>query len=159
MFAPFPLGFEFGCRDVPVRTTFLQHSAQVLPKLFDGRPAKKPVAIIDLEYNETGFEDDDMRDHGIVLGVSVLGDVEIFLNNTPRVGKEGPVGIDSTAIFIRLSDIVGADCDQAAIANLDLTMELNKSFSLPPVFRAETSPAEDENHRVLSLQFGELPPP
>src|SRR5713226_5245564 len=65
--------------NVPVRTAFLQHSTQVLPKLFNGRPAKKPVAIVDLEYNETRFEDDDMRDHRIVLGVRVLGDIEILL--------------------------------------------------------------------------------
>ena len=36
-------------------------------------------------------------------------------------------------------------------------MELNKSFMLPAVLRAETSAAEDEDHRMLSLQFGELP--
>jgi len=98
-----------------------------------------------------------MWDHRIVDRVSILGDIEIFLNNTPRVGEEGPVGANSTAILIRLSDIVGADCDQAAIANLELTMELNQPFSLPALFGAEASPAEDENHRVLSLQFGELP--
>src|SRR6267378_1214861 len=98
-----------------------------------------------------------MRDHRVVDRVSIFGDVEIFLDNTPCVGEEWPVGTDSTAILIRLSDIVGADCDQAAISNLELTMELNKPFSLPAVFGAEASAAEDENHRVLSLQFGELP--
>ena len=36
-------------------------------------------------------------------------------------------------------------------------MELNKPFSLPAVLGAETSAAEDENHGMLSLQFGELP--
>src|SRR5271165_870385 len=36
-------------------------------------------------------------------------------------------------------------------------MELNKPFSVPAVLGAETSAAEDENHWVLSLQFGELP--
>jgi hypothetical protein len=36
-------------------------------------------------------------------------------------------------------------------------MELNKPFSLPAVFGAETSAAEDQNHRDLALQFGELP--
>src|SRR5580692_2036687 len=36
-------------------------------------------------------------------------------------------------------------------------MELNKPFSVPAVLRAETSAAEDENHWLLSLQFGELP--
>ena len=39
-----------------------------------------------------------------------------------------------------------------------LRLELNKSFSLPRVFRPETFAAEGENHRVLSLLFGKLPP-
>src|SRR6266478_3658455 len=86
MFTPFPSGFQFGRGDVPVRTALSQHSTQVLPKLFDGRSAKKPVAVVDLEYNETRFEDDDMRDHRIVLGVRVLGDVEILLNLSTRIG-------------------------------------------------------------------------
>src|SRR6266436_6553897 len=99
-----------------------------------------------------------MWDHRIVYRVSIFGDIEIFSDNTPRVGEEWPVGANSAAILIRLSDIVGADCDQAAIANLELAMELNQPFSLPALFRAEASPAEDEDHRVLSLQFGELLP-
>ena len=36
-------------------------------------------------------------------------------------------------------------------------MEFNQPFSLPAVFGAETAAAEDENHGMLSLQFGELP--
>ena len=71
----FPSGFQFGRGDIPVRTTFPQHSAQVLPKLFNGWPAKKPVAIVHLVYNPTRFEDDDMWDHRIVFGVR---DVEIL---------------------------------------------------------------------------------
>src|SRR6266404_679589 len=86
MFTAFPSGFQFRLANVPVRTTFLQHSTQVLPKLFDGRSAKKPVAVVDLEYNKTRFEDDDMRDHRIVLGVGVFSDVEILLNLSSRIG-------------------------------------------------------------------------
>ena len=86
MFTPFPSGFQFGLSDVPVQTALPQHSTQVLPKLFDGRPAKKPVAVIDLENNETRLEDDDMQDHRIVLGVRVLGDVEALLNLASRIG-------------------------------------------------------------------------
>src|SRR5258706_13509031 len=52
-FTLFPSGFQFGPGDVPVRTALPQHSTQVLPELFDGRSAKKPVAVIDLEYNQT----------------------------------------------------------------------------------------------------------
>jgi hypothetical protein len=43
-----------------------------------------------------------------------------------------------------------------AIGNLELTMELNKPLSLPAVLGTETSAAEGENHRILSLQLGEL---
>src|SRR6267154_6005917 len=85
-FTLFPSGFQFGPTDVPVRTAFLQDRTQVLPKLFNGRSAKKPVAVVNLEYNETRFEDDDMRDHRIVLGVRVLCDVEILLNLSTRIG-------------------------------------------------------------------------
>src|SRR5216683_6450591 len=86
MFALCPSGFQFGAGDVPVRAVLPQHGTQVLPKLFDGRSAEKPVAVIDLEDNETRFEDDDMRDHRIVLGVRVLGDVEVLLNLASRIG-------------------------------------------------------------------------
>src|SRR6202790_4668316 len=86
MLTAFPSGFQFRPSDIPIRTAFLQHGTQVLPKLFDGRSAKKPVAVVDLKYNETRFEDDDMRDHWIVVWVRVLGDVEILLNFSSRIG-------------------------------------------------------------------------
>src|SRR4029077_856432 len=86
MFAPFPSDFQFWPSDVPIRTTFPQHSTQVLPKLFDGRSAKKQVAVIDLEYNKTWFADDEIRDHRIVLGVRVLSNVEVLLNLACRIG-------------------------------------------------------------------------
>src|SRR5437660_12611818 len=111
MFALFPSGFQFGPGDVPVRTAFLQHSTQVLPKLFDGRSAKKPVAVVDLEYNQTRFEDDDMRNHRIVLGVRVLGDVEILLNLSSRIGQKGPMSADAGAVLIRRKHVVGTDSD------------------------------------------------
>ena len=85
-FTPFPSGFQFGPSDIPIRSTFLRHVAQVLPKLFDGRTAEKPIAAVNLEYDESRLEDDDMRDHRIVLGVRVLGDVQILLNLAPRIG-------------------------------------------------------------------------
>src|SRR5262249_41283977 len=78
-------------------------------------------------------------------------------DSSSRVGKERPVGTDSAAIFIRLGNIVGANRDQATVANLDLMMELNKPFMLPTILGTVTSAAEDENHWILSLQFGQLP--
>jgi hypothetical protein len=63
----------------------------------------------------------------------------------------------SAAIFIGLGDIVGTDRDKAAIANLHLTMEVNQPFGLPAVLGAIPSPAEDQDHGMRTLQFGEFP--
>jgi hypothetical protein len=63
----------------------------------------------------------------------------------------------SAAIFIGLGDIVGADRDKAAIANLNLTMKVNQPFGLPAILRAISSPAEDQNHGMRALEFGEFP--
>ena len=87
--------------------------------------AEEPVAVVDLTNDKAGLEVNHVGDHGIVERISVFGDVEIFLDDTPRIGKERPVGTDSAAIFIRLSDIVGANRDEPAIGNLKLTMQLN----------------------------------
>jgi hypothetical protein len=67
------------------------------------------------------------------------------------------VSADPAAIFVGLGNVVGADCDQPAVGNLELTMELNKPFRLTAVLGAATTTAENENHGMLSLQFGELP--
>jgi hypothetical protein len=121
----------------------------------EGWPAEEPVAVVDLINDKTGFKDDRVGDHGIVERISVFSNVEILLNDATHVGEESPVGADSAAIFIRLSDIISADRDPPAIGDLELTMEFNKPFGLPTVLGAETSAAEDENHWML--RCGELP--
>jgi hypothetical protein len=151
-----PSRFELGCRDVPVGATFFDNGAEVLAEIFQSGPAEEPVAIIDLINDKTGFEDNHVGNHGIVERIGIFGDVEIFLDDTPRVGEERPVGVDSAAIFIRLGEIVGANRDKAAIGNLELTMELDKSLSLAAVLGAKTPAAEDENQRIWPLQLGEL---
>jgi hypothetical protein len=83
----------------------------------------------------------------------VFGDVEIFLDDTPRIGKERPVGADSTAIFIRHGDSVRADRHKPAIADLELAMELDKAFGLSAVLGAVASTAEHKHHRMRSLKL------
>src|ERR1700743_2095197 len=92
---------------------------------------------------------------GIVIGVGIFRYVEILLDDAPRVRKERPTGTDSAAIFIRLDDVVCADCNKAAIGNLELAMEFNKPFGLPTVLGTVSSATKDENHRMLSLQVRE----
>jgi hypothetical protein len=84
--------------------------------------------------------------------ICVFGNVEIFLDDTPRIRKERPVSADTATVFVRLSDVVGTDRDKPAIANLHLTVEFKEPFSLSAVLGTVASPAEDEDHRVLSLQ-------
>src|SRR5262245_39527266 len=98
-----------------------------------------------------------MGDHGIVGRIRIFGDVEIFLDDAPRVREEGPVSADTTAIFVHLSDVVGSDRHKAAIANLHLTMEFKKPFSLSAVLGAKSAADEDENHGMLELKIRELP--
>jgi hypothetical protein len=116
-----------------------------------------PVAVVDLVNDETRLENDHVRDHGVIRGIRVFDDVEVFLDVPSRIGEEGPVGADSGAKLVRLIDVVGADRDELAIANLDLTVELNQPLRLTAVLGSITAAAQDENHRVVALQLGELP--
>src|SRR6267142_4818701 len=151
-----PRSFKFGRCDVPIRSAFLANSTQVLAELFDRGSSEEPVAIVDLMNDKAGLQHNHVRNHGIVDGVGVFRDVEILLNNAPRIGEKGPVRPYSAAIFVRLGDIVGADRDQPAIAYLDLTMELQQTFGLTAILWTEAAATKHHHHRILSLQLGEF---
>ena len=101
-----------------------RNTSQVLSKLLESGPAKVPVSAIDLKDDEPGFEDDRVWDHWIVDRISVLRDIQILSNDTPRIGQEGPVSSNAATIFICLDQVVGAYRDQAAIADLQFAMKL-----------------------------------
>src|ERR1700683_3392224 len=48
-----PCRLEFGRGDVPVRSAFLRHSAQVLPQFFHRGAAEEPIAVVDLIDDKT----------------------------------------------------------------------------------------------------------
>ena len=104
-----PRGFELRRGDVPIGPAFPADGSQVQAKLFDRGPSEEPVAIVDPVDHEAGLQHDHVRDHRIVEGIGVLGDVEIFLDDAPRIGEEGPVCTDAAAVFVGLGDVVGAD--------------------------------------------------
>jgi hypothetical protein len=153
-----PRLFQLWRCNVPVRPAFLENGTQVLAELLQRRPPKEPIAIVDLVNDKTRFKHDHMGDHGIVIGVGIFRYVEILLDDAPGVRKERPMGTDPAAIFIRLDDVISADCNKAAIGNLELTMEFNKPFGLPTVLGTVSSATEDENHRMLSLEVREHSP-
>src|ERR1700730_5834982 len=106
-----PRRFELRRCDVPVRPAFLGNGTQILAEVFHRRPPEEPIAYVYLVYDKAELEDDHVRDHWIVLGIGVLRDVEILLQDASRIGKKRPVCAGSGAKFIRLSDIVGANRD------------------------------------------------
>src|SRR6185503_3215111 len=56
-----------------------------------------------------------------------------------------------------LRDGVRADRDEPAVPHLELAMEFKQPLRLAPVLGAVTAAAQDEDHRIRSLEFGELP--
>ena len=151
-----PKSLEFGRCDVPIRTAFLADGSEVLAELFDGRASEEPVAIVDLVNDKDWLQHNNVRNHRIVNRISVFGDVEIFLNDAPRIGEKGPVGTHAAAIFVRLNDSVGRNRDHSTIAHLHLSIEFQQPFSLTTVFRTEPPAAKDKYHRILALQLGQL---
>ena len=67
---------------------------QIAPKIGDRWTTPEPVAVIDAVNHEARLEHERMRDHRMVLGVSVLLDVEILLNRSVGVRKKCPLGSD-----------------------------------------------------------------
>ena len=61
--------------------------AEVAPEVVDRRTTPEPVAVVDAVHDEPGLEHERVRDHRIVVGVGVLLDVEVALDDAPRVGR------------------------------------------------------------------------
>jgi hypothetical protein len=97
-----------------------------------------------------------VRDHWIVNGVGVFGDVKILVYDSAGVGKERSVRSNTTAIFVGLRNVAGADRDQAVIGNFHFTVKLEQALSLTPVLWTGASTAQDENHGVGSLKLREF---
>ena len=81
-----PRTFHLRRRNVPIRPAFPGDRAQVLTQFVHGRSSKEPVAAIDFVDDETRLKNNNVGDHWIVQMVRILGDVEILLNDTSRVG-------------------------------------------------------------------------
>src|SRR5215472_7692858 len=91
---------------IPVRTDFPRHGAQVVPKIDDRRPTPEPVAVIDAVDREARLEHERVWDHRVVLGIGVFLDVEVLLNLPLRVGEEGPLGADRRTELLKSMMIV-----------------------------------------------------
>jgi hypothetical protein len=50
-----------------------------------------------------------VRNHGVVLGVGELGDVEVLLDGPAGIGQERPLGADRRAELLQGVMVVGGD--------------------------------------------------
>jgi hypothetical protein len=66
------------------------------------------------------LEHEGVRDHRVVLGVGVLGDVEVLLDRPPGIGQEGPRGADRCAELLQRVVLVGGDRDDLGVGHRDL---------------------------------------
>src|SRR5215218_3890301 len=98
-----------GGAEVPVGADLARDSPQVVPEVDDRGAAPEPVAVVDLVDHEPGLEHERVRDHRVVIGVGVLLDVEVALDDAPRVREERPLGADGRAKLLELVMLVGRD--------------------------------------------------
>jgi hypothetical protein len=73
----------------------LGEGTEVLTQILKRWAAEEPVAVVDLVDEQSGLENDDMRNHRIVVGIGVFGNIEILLNDSSGVGEERPVSADA----------------------------------------------------------------
>ena len=156
-----PRRSKFRCRNIPVRPAILQPGPHVPAEVLHRGTTEKLVAVVDLINNKAGLKHNHVRNHGVVNRIGVLAMSRSFYTVRPRIGKKRPVGTYSAAIFIRLGNVIGADRNQSAIGNFELTMQLNQQFGLrrslgqePPGLRTSPMgccPCNSESFRRLAL--------
>src|SRR3982751_791816 len=151
-----PCSFHLRRGDIPIRPAFFDHRPQILTQIFHGRPTEEPIAHVNFVNDEAWFEHNRVRNHRVVLRIGVLGYIEFPLNDAARIRQKWPMRTDPSPEFISISDIVCADCHQAAVTDFHFTMQLKQSFMLSAIFRAISAAAENHDHWVLRLQFRQL---
>jgi len=86
---------------IPVGAALARHGSQVVPEVYDRWAAPEPVAVVDTVNQETGLEHERVRNHRVVLRVSVFLDVEVLLHLSIRVRKKGPLGADGRTELLK----------------------------------------------------------
>ena len=85
--------------------------------------------------------------------VRILGDFEILLNLSSRIGQEDPMSAHAHAVLIRQKHVVGTDGDKPGLADFHLPVKLDQTLGLAPILWVVSSPAEHQDHGVGSLQI------
>src|SRR5438552_1186433 len=83
--------------EVPIGADLARGGAQIAAKIVDRGPSPEPVAVVDAVNDKARLEHQSVRDHRVVVGVGVLLDIEVLLDDASRVGQKGPLGADGRA--------------------------------------------------------------
>src|SRR5215217_5228076 len=108
---------------VPGRADLGADRAQVVAEVDERRAPPEPVAVVDAVDDEPRLEHGRVRDHRVVLAVGVLLDVEVPLDDAPRVGEERPLGSDRGAELLELVMGVGGDRGDLGVGHGELGIE------------------------------------
>ena len=92
--------------EIPIWPDVHRGFPKVLTQVLNRWSTKEPVTVVDLEYLKTRLEYDRVRDHGVVMRVCVLLDIQIFLNFAVIVRKERPLSVQSGTKLIGLQQII-----------------------------------------------------
>jgi hypothetical protein len=106
-------------------------------------------------HDQARLEHERVRDHRVVRGIGVLGDVEILLDGPPGVGQEGPRGSDRGAELLQRVVLVGRDRGDLGVGDGDLRVVRREFQVLLVVFRAVVAAGERQDQRIAALQFAE----
>ena len=89
------------------------------------RAAPIPIAVVDLEDLESGFENERVRDHRVVRLVGELLDVQILLD-AQSGSEERPSGAQRVSELIDVQLIVGRDEDQPGVRGSELGIDVDQ---------------------------------
>jgi hypothetical protein len=106
-------------------------------------------------HDQTRLEHQGVRDHRVVLGVGVLLDVEVLLDDPAGVGEEGPEGADRRPELLQCVVLVGGDRDDLRVRDRDLRLERGQVEVLLVFLGTEVAAGEREDQRVAALQLAE----
>src|SRR6266567_6646434 len=147
---------EPGGAQIPVRADLAGGGAQVTPQVVERRAAPEPVTVVDTVNDQPRLEYQRVRDHGVVLGVGVLGDVQVLLDGPTGIGQEGPLGAHRRAELLQGVMVVGSDSGDLGVGHRDLRVVGCQLEVLLVLFRAVVAARQGEDQRITALKLAEL---
>src|SRR5215203_4734122 len=148
---------EAAYAEVPVGADLGADRAQVAPEVDERGAAPEPVAVVDAVDHKPRLEHERVRDHRVVVGVGVLLDVEVLLDDALRVGEKRPLGTDRGAELLKRVMLVGRDRGDLGVGDGDLRIVGGELEVLLVLLGAVVATREREDQGIVALKLAEPP--